>query len=147
MKVILLQDVKNVGKKGEMKEVADGYARNFLIRNRMAVEASKKAQEILQQQKSDEAARDAQARTEALKLKEQIEKLQIVITAKTGGDGKLFGSVNAIRIQEELQKQFGIETDKRKITIENITRTGDYQGKVDLYRGVSARLNVKVDAL
>ncbi len=98
MKVILLEDVKNVGTKGEMKEVADGYARNYLIKNRLAVEASKKAQEILQQQKKQEAQKDAELREEALKLKAEIEKLLIVVKAKSGEDGKLFGSVNAIKV-------------------------------------------------
>ncbi len=145
MKVILLEDVKNVGKKGDMKDVADGYARNYLIKNRLAVEASKKAQEILKQQKDEEKAKDAKLRTEALALKERLQQLQVVVKAKGGADGRLFGSVNAIRIQEALQQQYGIEVDKRKINIENITKTGTYTGKVDLYHGVSAQLEVKVE--
>ena len=147
MKVILLEDVKNVGKKGEMKDVADGYGRNYLIKNRLAVEASKKAQEILQQQKKQEAEKDAELRDEALKLKEEIEKLLIVVKAKCGEDGKLFGSVNAIKVQEVLAQQYSIEVEKRKISLGNITKTGDYEGKVELYRGVSAKLNVRVEGL
>ncbi|MBQ1826805.1 MAG: 50S ribosomal protein L9 [Erysipelotrichaceae bacterium] len=147
MKVILLEDVKNVGKKGEMKEVADGYGRNYLLKNRLAVEASKRAQEILQQQKKEEAAKDAQLRGQALEKKEEIEKLQVIIKAKSGGDGKLFGAVNAIKVQEVLLQQYGIEVDKRKISLDNITKTGDYQGKVELYRGVSAKLNIRVEGL
>ncbi len=147
MKVILLEDVKNVGKKGEMKEVADGYGRNYLIKNRLAVEASKRAQEILQQQKKEEAQKDAQLRAEALETKEAIEKLQLVIRAKSGSDGKLFGAVNAIKVQEVLSQQHGIEVDKRKISLGNITKTGDYEGKVELYRGVNAKLNIRVESL
>lgn len=147
MKVILLSDVKNVGKKGEMKEVADGYARNYLIKNRLAVEASRKAQEILQNQKKEEAQKDAENRAEALKLKERIEKLQVVIKAKGGNDGRLFGSVNSIKVQEVLLQQYDIEVDKKKISLENITRTGEYEGKVELYRGVSAKLSVKVEEI
>ena len=145
MKVILLEDVKNIGKKGDMKDVADGYARNYLIKNRLAVEASKKAQEILKQQKDEEKAKDAKLRAEALALKERLQQLQVVVKAKGGADGRLFGSVNAIRIQEALSQQYGIEVDKRKINIENVTKAGTYTGKVDLYHGVSAQLEVKVE--
>lgn len=146
MKIILLDDVKNVGKKGEMKEVADGYGRNYLIKNHLAVEASKKAQEILQQQKIDEARKDAQNRTEALALKEKLEALEVVIKTKTGNDGKLFGSVNAIKISESLNEQFQIAIDKRKINTDNITKVGDYTCKAELYKGVTATIKVKVES-
>ncbi|MBQ4252083.1 MAG: 50S ribosomal protein L9, partial [Erysipelotrichaceae bacterium] len=77
MKVILLSDVKNIGKKGDVKEVSDGYARNFLIRNHLALEATKKSMEILSQQKADAAARNEQLRQEALEIKEKLEKLTL----------------------------------------------------------------------
>lgn len=146
MKIILLDDVKNVGKKGEMKEVADGYGRNYLIKNHLAVEASKKAQEILQQQKIEEAKKDARNKTDALELKEKLEKLEIIIKTKTGNDGKLFGSVNAIKISEILNEQYHIAIDKRKISTDNITKTGDYTCKVELYKGVAATVKVKVES-
>ena len=108
MKVILLTDVKNVGKKNEIKEVADGYARNYLIKNRLAVEATKNALKVLQNQK-DQAAADYKARKQqALDLKDRLEKLTLKIVAKSGNDGKLFGSINTGKIADELAKQYNI---------------------------------------
>ncbi|MBR0230320.1 MAG: 50S ribosomal protein L9, partial [Erysipelotrichaceae bacterium] len=123
MKIILLSDVKNVGKKGEIKEVADGYGRNYLIRNGFAVEATKKALEILDQQKADDLAKEAEKKAEAQAVKEKLEKLQLVFKVEAGVEGKIFGSVSSKQISNVLQREYGIEVDKRRITeTENLTR-------------------------
>ena len=114
MKVILLTDVKNVGKKDEIKEVAAGYARNYLIKNGLAVEATKRALEILQNQKDEVAANRKEKKQQALELKEKLEKLTLTLEVKSGKEGKLFGSINTGKIADELAKQYNITVDKRK---------------------------------
>jgi len=143
-----LTDVKNVGKKNEIKEVADGYARNYLIKNRLAVEATKNALKVLQNQK-DQAAADYKARKQqALDLKDRLEKLTLKIVAKSGNDGKLFGSINTGKIADELAKQYNITVDKRKfVDTENITRLGNYPVKVELFKEVIAKFAVEVISL
>jgi len=148
MKVILLTDVKNVGKKGDVKEVADGYGRNYLIKNRLAVEASKKSMEILNQQ-NEKAAEEFQAKkAEALKLKEQIEKLSLVFPVKSGADGRIFGSVSTAKICEQLQSAHHITVDKRKfVDTSNLTTLGHYDVKVELFKDVIATIKVDLKSL
>lgn len=148
MKVILLKDVKNVGKKDEVKEVADGYGRNYLIKNKLAVLASDKALEVLGQQKQQYQQEQAEKKAEALKLKEQIEKISLTFSLKAGKDGKLFGSVSTMKICEELAKNHKIELDKRKfIDNDNITKLGSYSLKVELFKDVIAQVKVNVVSL
>jgi large subunit ribosomal protein L9 len=148
MKVILLKDVKNVGKKDEVKEVADGYGRNYLIKNKLAVLASDKALEVLGQQKQQYQQEQAEKKAEALKLKEQIEKITLTFSLKAGKDGKLFGSVSTMKICEELAKNHKIELDKRKfIDNDNITKLGSYSLKVELFKDVIAQVKVNVVSL
>ncbi|MGI6608019.1 MAG: 50S ribosomal protein L9 [Erysipelotrichaceae bacterium] len=148
MKVILLTDVKNVGKKNEIKEVAAGYARNYLIKNGLAVEATKRALEILQNQKDEIAADRKAKKQQALDLKEKLEKLTLTFKVKSGTDGKLFGSINTGKIADELEKQFNIVIDKRKfIDSENITRLGNYEMKIELFKDVIAKFEVEVISL
>jgi len=145
MKIILLSDVKNVGKKGEIKEVADGYGRNYLIRNGFAVEATKKALEILDQQKADDRAKEAERKAEAQAIKEKLEKLQLVFKVEAGVEGKIFGSVSSKQISNVLQREYGIEVDKRRITeTENLTRLGVHTVKAELYKGVVADLKIDI---
>ncbi len=96
MKIILLADVKKVGKKGEVKEVADGYARNYLIKNGLAVEATKKRLEILDQQKQDEVTKQEQLKQEAIETKTILEAKKLRFEVKAGTDGKIFGSISPV---------------------------------------------------
>jgi large subunit ribosomal protein L9 len=115
MKIILIEDVKNVGKKGELKEVADGYARNFLIRNRLAVEATAHSKAILEQQKQDKIDQEIEDIKKAEALKEKLTAITLVFPVKTGEGGKVFGSISSKQIAEELVKKHQITIDKRKI--------------------------------
>ncbi len=145
MKVILLKDVKNVGKKDEIVEVSDGYGRNYLLRNKLAVLASEKAMEILSNQKKQQQQFLEEKKQEAIALKEKIEKIVLTFQIKSGKDGKLFGSVSTVKICELMQKQYNIALDKRKfIDKENITSLGTYDLKIELFKDVIATVKVKV---
>ena len=145
MKVILLKDVKNVGKKDEIVEVSDGYGRNYLLRNKLAVLASEKSMEILSDQKRQQQAFLEEKKQEAIALKEKIEKIVLTFQIKSGKDGKLFGSVSTVKICELMQKQYNIALDKRKfIDKENITSLGTYDLKIELFKDVIATVKVKV---
>ena len=138
MKIILLSDVKNVGKKGEVKEVADGYGRNYLIRNHLAVEATKKSMEILNQQKADEKSRQEE-------LKKQIEGGTLTFTVKAGSEGKIFGSISPAKIAERLSENFDVTIDKRKfVDSDNLTTLGPHKVRIELYKGVIATVRVNI---
>lgn len=143
MKVILLTDVKNVGKKDDVKEVADGYGRNYLIKNGLAVEASKKSMQILGQQQADKKAELEQKKAEAEQLKERLSKITLTFQVKAGAEGKVFGSISTSKVCEALVKQHNITLDKRKfIDTQNLTCLGEWNLKVELFKGVIG--NVKV---
>ena len=145
MKVILLSDVKKVGKKGSVVEVSDGYGANYLIPNKLAVKATKTSMEIKQKQDDDEASRQAQLKQEAILLKDKVEKLTLELKAKTGKDGKMFGAISSKQIVEEYKKQFDIELDKRKfIDLNNISSLGYTKLKIELYKSVIATIIVHV---
>lgn len=143
MKVILLNDVKKVGKKGEVKEVADGYARNFLIARGLAVVASAGANKVLEKQNEEKARQDELNKEEALKTKEKLETLELDFKVKAN-NGRVSGSVSTKEICEELKKK-GIEIDKRRI-IDNapVTTLGFSHVKVELYKGVIGTIRVKL---
>ena len=145
MKVVLLQDVKGSGKKGERVNVSDGYARNFLFPRKLAKEANAQA---INEIKNAEDSRRFKIETDtanANKSKEKLEDKIISITAKAGKNGKLFGSVTSKEISAEIKKQFGIDVDKRKVTIDGeIKAFGTYNCEVKLYQGVVAKIKVKV---
>lgn len=147
MKIILLEDVKNVGKKGEILEVADGYARNFLIRNRLAVEATAQSKLILEQQKQQKLDQEKEdiKNAEALKLK--LSELTLVFPVKTGENGKVFGSISSKQIAEELLKKHKITIDKRKILDEGPFNTvGFYNVQIELYKQVIATIKIQLKA-
>ncbi len=147
MKVILLSDVKNVGKKGEVKEVADGYGRNYLVKNGLAVEASKKSMQILSQQKEDEAVKAGELKKQAEKDKAALEARKFIFKAKSGTDGKMFGSLYSIKIAESVNKETGIKIDKRKfVNNQALTTLGHHEVKVELYKGVIATIHVEIVA-
>ncbi|GAA0334743.1 50S ribosomal protein L9 [Bacillus carboniphilus] len=145
MKVIFLKDVKGKGKKGEVKNVADGYARNFLLKQGLAVEANKGNVSTLdaQKKKEEKLAQEELQEAEALKL--QLEKITVEFSAKSGEGGRLFGSVTSKQIAEELKKAHGIKIDKRKIELADGIRTLGYtKVPVKLHSEVTATLNVHV---
>ncbi|RSK29175.1 50S ribosomal protein L9 [Bacillus sp. HMF5848] len=145
MKVIFLKDVKGKGKKGEMKNVADGYAQNFLFKNGLAVEASSANISSLQAQKRQEEKKAAEELAEANKLKEQLEKLTVEFSQKSGEGGRLFGSITSKQIAEELLKNHNIKIDKRKIELADAIRSLGYTNvPVKLHHEVSATLKVHV---
>ena len=144
MKVVLKQDVKGLGKKGELVNASDGYARNFLFPKNLAVEAN--AQNMTELKNREQAAK-YKIETDTAEAKKNAEKMSgktITITAKAGQNGKLFGSVTAKEIAEKIEKEFGIKTDKRKITVEDIKQFGTSEFEIKLYTGVSAKLFVRV---
>ena len=145
MKVILLQDVKNVGKKGQTIEVSDGYANNFLLPKRLGVNATKRSVEILDKQKEDARILNEKNRKEAEELKEKLKTITLEFTCKTGKDGKLFGSVSSKQVVEKLKTSYGITIDKRKfVDKETVNTLGVTILKNELYKGVVAEIKVHV---
>ncbi|WP_342545544.1 50S ribosomal protein L9 [Lysinibacillus sp. FSL K6-4013] len=145
MKVVFLKDVKGKGKKGEIKNVADGYAQNFLIKNGYAAEANAQALSQIEGQKKLEAKNAAAELAEAQALKEKVEALTVELKAKSGDGGRLFGSVSTKQIADALQKMHGIKIDKRKMTLpDGIRSLGFTNVPVKLHHEVSATLKVHV---
>lgn len=148
MKVILLEDVKKVGKKGEIVEVSDAYARNVLLRKNAGVEATSANLNTLKLKKANEAKVAAENLADAKALKEQIEKGSVSLKVKTGEGGKLFGSVSNGQIADAMKEQLGIEVDRRKIVIAvPIKNVGEMSVDVKLHPEVKAELKVKVESL
>lgn len=144
MKVVLLQDVKGLGKKGELVNTSDGYARNFLFPRKLAMEANSQAMSEL---KNREAAEKHRIDMEIAAAKASAEKLEgktVRLTAKAGANGKLFGSVTPKDVAVAIAQQFSIELDKRKVIVEDIKAFGTYPVEVKLYNGISAAMFVMV---
>lgn len=135
MKVILLSDVKNVGKKGDIVSVSDGYGRNFLFKQKLAVLATKKSMEILDEQNLQHDLEEKQKESDAQELKKKLATLTLEFRVKTGEGGRVFGSVSTKQIVEQLQKQYGIRLEKRKfIDKDAVSSLGYTNVRVDLYR-------------
>ncbi|MDL0437759.1 MULTISPECIES: 50S ribosomal protein L9 [unclassified Niallia] len=148
MKVIFLKDVKGKGKKGEVKNVADGYAHNFLLKQGLAVEANSAAVSTLNAQKKKEEKQAADELAEAKVLKGKMEQITVELTAKSGEGGRLFGSITSKQIADELNKKHKIKIDKRKIELNDAIRSlGVTKVPVKLHQEVSATLNVHVKEL
>ncbi|WP_153733053.1 50S ribosomal protein L9 [Sporosarcina obsidiansis] len=145
MKVIFLQDVKGKGKKGEVKEVSTGYAQNFLLKNKMAVEATASSLSQLEGQKNREKKDAAAELAEAKKLKETIDDLTVELKAKSGEGGRLFGSITSKQIGQALEKQFKIKVDRRKMELPDAIRAlGFTNVPIKLHPDVTATLKVHV---
>ena len=145
MKVILTQDVRGQGKRGQMIEVSDGYARNFLLPRKLAQEAT--ADNVNTMKMNDKAAQERQAkeRAEALEIRNRMKDMTVIVTAKGGGAGRLFGSVTNPEVADALAKQADIKLDKRKIVLdEPIKAVGVYTVKCKLGYEINADLKVKV---
>lgn len=145
MKVILLQDVKSLGKKGEIVEVSDGYARNFVLPKKLGAEANSKNMNDLKLQKAN-ADKIAKEQLEAAQeLAKVLETKEVVVKMKSGEGGKTFGSISSKEIAEEAKKQCGLELDKKKIQLpEAIKSLGVYEVGVKLHTKVTGKLKVKV---
>lgn len=142
MKVIMLTDVKKVGKKGEIVEVADGYGRNFLIRGGYAVQATAGSQKVLDQQKVQEALNEQEKKAKAEETAKKLENMTLRFHVKSGKEGRVFGSVSTKQIAEELRKQ-GVQIDKRKILDTSpIGTLGVTKVRVELYKDVIGTINV-----
>ena len=146
MKVILLQDVKGKGKKGQMLEVSDGYARNYMLPRKIAVEATADAVNTMRMNDKAAAEKAAKERAEALEISKQLKELILVVTAKGGGAGRLFGSVTNQEIADALKAKTGIALDKRKIVISDpIKSVGTYTVTCKLGYEITAKLTVKIE--
>lgn len=145
MKVILLQDIKGKGKKGQCIEASDGYARNFLLPRKMAVEAN--ADNLNTMRMNDKAAAEkaAKERAEAMEIAKKLKEITVTVTAKGGGAGRLFGSVTSAEIAEALKSQHAIAIDKRKIVLdEPIKNAGTYTLKCKLGYEITGEVTVKI---
>lgn len=148
MKVILLQDVKGKGKKGQMLEISDGYARNYLLPRKLAVEATADAVNTKKMKDKAAAEKAAKERAEALEISKQLREMTLVVTAKGGGAGRLFGSVTNQEIADALKAKSGINLDKRKIVInDQIKSVGTYTVQCKLGYEISAPLTVKIEEI
>ncbi len=148
MKVILNQDVKGQGKKGDMIEVSDGYARNFLLPKNLAKEATKENINVLKGQKDSQEFREKKALEEAEAIKSQIDEVTVKIKAKAGDNGKLFGSVTSKEIAEELKMQHHIKLDKKKFVLpDGIKSLGVTVVDIKIHPGVVGKLKVSVESL
>ena len=145
MKVILLQDIKNVGKKEEIINANDGYARNYLFPKKLAIEATKDNLAKLQAKKTSEANKK-QAEIEANKeMARKIERIELKITAKAGENGKIFGGITSKEVSEELKKQYKFEIDKKKIVLkETIKNLGKFTAEIKFGDGVNAKLTLNI---
>ena len=148
MKVILLTDVKGKGKKGQMIEVSDGYARNYMLPRKLAQEATADAVNTMRMNDKATAERQARERAEAVAVSKQLRELTLVVKAKGGGAGRLFGAVTTTEIADALKKNAGITIDKRKLVLdENIKNVGTYTVKAKLGYEIVGQFSVKIEEL
>ena len=146
MKVILLQDVKSLGKKGQVLEVNDGYARNYILPKKLGLEANGQNLNNLKLQKANEEKIALENLEKAKAFAADIEKLTVIVKMKGGEGGRVFGSVSSKEIAEEAKKQFGVELDKKKIVMEEAIKAfGTFELTVKLHPEVTAKLRVKVE--
>ena len=148
MKVVLLKDVKNMGKRDDIVNVSDGYARNFLFPQKLAAEATPGTLKEIERKRAAQDAREAELRTEALAKAELLKNKTIVLQVKCGDKGRLYGSVTAAEVAEALEKQHGIKADKRKIDIgDPIRETGVREISVWLYSGITTKMKLDVQPI
>lgn len=145
MKVVLLQDVKDLGKKGDLVNASDGYARNFLFPRKLAVEATTGKLKEIEDKKAAERNRKEKELKAAKELAEKLSKLEINFRTKAGESGKLFGSITGKDVADAIKGQHNIEVDKKKVVLhEAIKALGTYQVEIKVYPEVTAKINVKV---
>lgn len=145
MKVILIEDVKKIGKKGDIKEVKPGYARNALFPKNLAIEATPENMKEWEAEQAELKRLDAENKAEAQEMKKALEKKKIIIKWKGGSSGKLFGSVNSPEIADAIKEELGLDIDRKKIDLKSpIKETGDYEVTVKLYGATNANVKLEV---
>ena len=146
MKVILLADVKKLGKKDQTIEVSDGYAVNFLFPRKLAVQVTKRSVEVLENQQEERRENDAKMKASAQELAKKLEGITLEFKVKTGREGKLFGAISLKQVAEELNKQFSIDIDKRKFLDKGpLDVLGYHHLGVELYKGVVGKVHVHLE--
>ena len=145
MKIILLQDIKGVGKKDEVINASDGYARNFLLPKKMGVEANAENMSKLKAKQDSNAFKKSQEKEEAQKIADKLSKILMKVQVKAGENGKIFGGVSSKEIAENLEKQYNIKVDKKKIDLKETIKTlGMFTIEIKLYEGVVGKLKIDV---
>lgn len=145
MKVILTENIKGVGKKDEIINANDGYARNFLLPRKLAVEANSQNMSLLQGRKDSASFKKEQEKENAIKIQEKLSKIELRIKVKAGENGKIFGSITSKEIMEELKKQYNIDVDKKKILLkDSIKETGIFNIEIKLYEGIIGKVKINI---
>jgi large subunit ribosomal protein L9 len=144
MKVILLEDIKSVGKKGEVVNASDGYARNFLFPRKLAQEATEANMNVLNQKKEAERRKKLAEMEAAQKVAEQLKGKEVKITVKAGDNGRLFGSITSKDIADALIAQHKVNVDKKKIVVDAIRTLGSYEAEVKIYPEISTKITVVI---
>lgn len=147
MKVVLLADVKGQGKKGELCNVSDGYARNFLFPKKLAVEADNTALNELKNREESQAHHKQEEINAAKTTAEALDGKTVTVKAKAGSNGKLFGSVTSKEIAAEIEKSLNIKINRKKMQVADIKNFGEYTAEIKLYKGITAKVNVVVAGL
>ena len=147
MKLVLLQDVKSLGQKGEMVNASDGYARNFLIPKGLAKEVNNQVMNEFKNAENSKKYKTEQEIAAANAAKAKLEGKSILIKAKAGQGSKLFGSITSKEVSAEIKNKFSLDIDKRKIVMSDIKSVGSFKAEVKLYTGISAALTIEVEAL
>lgn len=148
MKIILKADIKGVGKRDEVINASDGYARNYLFPRNLAVEATETNMKNLKALKDKEAKKKAEEKDEAKALAKKLSSLNIIIKVKAGDNGKLFGSITSKDIADELKKQHGFDIDKKKVVLdEAIKVAGVYDVEIKIYPEVSAKIKLNIEQI
>ncbi len=146
MKVILLKDVKGKGKRDQMIDVSDGYACNFLFPQKLAVPATAQSENELKGKESSQRFREAEERKAAAALAERLKAVRLVIHSQASADGRLYGAVTSKDIVSELEKQTGIQVDRRKLEVETIKTPGTYHATAKIYAEIAATFTIEVEA-
>lgn len=145
MKVILLQDVKDIGKKDDIVNVSDGYARNFLFPRKWAMEATENAIKVVERKREAERRKEAEARAAAEQIAVKLKNKVVILKVKCGEKGRLYGSVTAQEVADAIKAGYDVEVDKRKVEIkEPVRQLGDYEVNVRLYPNVSSKMILRV---
>ena len=145
MKVVLLQDVKSIGKKDQLVNVSDGYARNFLFPRKLAKEATQGAINDVKTKESAKAHHKQEEINAAKEVKAKIDGKIVALKAKAGKEGKLFGAVTSKDVAAEMKKQLGVDIDKKKLVMDDIKLFGSYECVVKIYPEITAKITVKVE--
>ncbi len=145
MKVILLADVKSKGKKGDLINVSDGYFRNFLFPKNLAVEADNAALSEMKSRKEAAEHHKQEEIDEAKSVALKLDGKSVTLKAKGGTSGRLFGSITSKEIADEINSSFAVQIDKKKISVADIKNFGEYTAEIKLYKGISAKVTVKVE--